>query len=151
MNTKDWILLIVPILCNGVIIFILQKIFERKQLSISEKYRYVSVMLRKVDDALALFIKVVQTTGHDQISWLYKFINSYCNVFYYYQQNQELLKSLKSYMDELANEDEKIKNNKDKLENTKIDFETKVCMESSFRKIYELLQSIQNDCINYKV
>ncbi len=151
MNTKDWILLIVPILCNGVIIFILQKIFERKQLSISEKYRYVSVMLRKVDDALALFIKVVQTTGHDQISWLYKFINSYSNVFYYYQQNQELLKSLKSYMDELANEDEKIKNNKDKLENTKIDFETKVCMESSFRKIYELLQSIQNDCINYKV
>lgn len=149
MNTKDWILLIVPILFNGVIIFILQKIFERKQLAISEKYRYVSVMLRKVDDALALFMKMIQTTDDELVSWLKKFINSYSNVFYYYQQNKELFKSLESYMDELANEHEKII--KIKVETEKFDFETKASMDSIFRKIYELLQSIQNDCINHKV
>lgn len=44
MNTKDWILLIVPILCNGVVVFLLQKVFEKKQLTLGEKYKYVSVM-----------------------------------------------------------------------------------------------------------
>lgn len=42
MSTKDWILLLVPILFNGVVVFLLQKIFERKQLSLTEKYKYVS-------------------------------------------------------------------------------------------------------------
>lgn len=153
MSTKDWILLIVPILCNGVVVFILQKTFERKQLAMSEKYKYVSVIQQKVDNALALFMKVLQTTGDDlvQVSWLNKFINGYCDVFYYYQQNKELLKSLQNYMDELISEHEQIKKDQLILDNTESGFEAKVHMEDRFLKIYELLQSIQNDCIQHKV
>ncbi len=153
MSAKDWIILLVPILCNGVIIFILQKIFERKQLITSEKYEYVFIMLKKVDEALSLFIKATQSTGDDivQNNYLNKFINSYCDIFYYYQQNQKLFKVLKDYMVEIVSEHEKLKKELDTLGNNEISPETKTRVGTGYYRIYELLQSIQNDCINYKV
>ena len=30
MSTKDWIVLLVPIICNGIIVFAFQKIFNKK-------------------------------------------------------------------------------------------------------------------------
>ncbi len=53
MGTKDWILLLVPIFCNGVIIFILQKIFEKKRL------RPFSSVIAEICHAL---IKIVEHT-----------------------------------------------------------------------------------------
>lgn len=153
MSVKDWILLLVPILCNGVVVFILQKIFEKKQLSLTEKYKYISILQQKVDNALALFVKVLQTTGNDaeQIRWLNQFISGYCDVYYYYQQNQTLLKSLGKYMEELIKNHEQIKSSQLRVNDTEHDLEIRIQMESLFRKIYELLQSIQNDCIAHKI
>lgn len=37
MNTKDWILLLIPILCNGVVVFVLQRIFEKRRLVLDRK------------------------------------------------------------------------------------------------------------------
>lgn len=95
-------------------------------------------------------MKVLQTTGDDlkQIDWMNQFISSYCDVIYYYQQNQVLLKSLKVYMDEIIKKHDNIKNIKDNAGNS---IETRIQIESCFRRIYELLQRIQNDCICYKV
>lgn len=153
MSTKDWILLLVPILCNGLIVFLLQKTFERRQLVLTEKYKYVSVMQQKVDNALALFIKVTQTTGDDsvQISWLNQFISNYCEVYYYYQQNQTLFKTLKNHMDELSKTHEQIQSEQLRMENNRHSLEARHHMESLFRRIYELLQSIQSDCIQRKI
>lgn len=98
MNTKDWILLLVPILCNGVAVYVLQKMFERKQLISAEKYRYVTVLQQKTDNALALFVQVLQASGNDseQIIYLNLFTKSYCDVFNFYQQNQTVFKPLKN-------------------------------------------------------
>lgn len=41
MNVKEWILLMVPIICNGLVEFVLQKIFEKRQWILSEKYKYL--------------------------------------------------------------------------------------------------------------
>lgn len=153
MSTKDWILLLVPVLLNGVVVFLLQRIFERKQLALNKKYEYVSVMQQKVDNALASFIKVIQTTGNDsvQISWLNQFISDYSEVHYYYQQNQVLFKHLKNHMDELIKAHEQLQKDQLKIGNTEHNLETKIHMESLYRRIYELLQSIQNDCIQLKI
>jgi hypothetical protein len=152
MSTKDWLLLIVPIVCNGVVLFVLQRLFEKRQLAIIEKYKYVSIMQQKVDNALSLFTKVLQNTGNDseQIYSINQFVNSYCDVFYYYQQNMNLLKPLEKYMNELvkAHEQlEQIMKNNDGISNPEISFE----IEESLRKIFGLLQSIQSDCILRKV
>ena len=153
MSTKDWILLLVPILCNGVVVFLLQKTFERRQLALTEKYKYVLVMQQKVDNALALFIKTIQTSGNDsvQTSWLNQFISSYCEVYYYYQQNQTLFKSLKNHMDELIKTHEQIQSDQLRIKNNRHDLKACTHMESLFCKIYELLQSIQSDCIQRKI
>lgn len=150
MTIKDWIFLIIPILFNGIIIFLLQKRFEKKQFLLAEKSKYISTMQQKVDIALESFIKVVQMTGNDslQISLLNKFIESYTNIFYYYQQNITLFKYLEKQMDELVETHERIIKTQDDL-NNKNNLETQ--LEPLFVKIYDLLQSIQNECINNKV
>ncbi len=153
MSSKDWILLLVPILCNGVVVFLLQRAFEKKQLALTEKYKYVSIMQQKVDDSLALFTKVLQTSGEDliQINWLNKFIASYCDVFYYYQQNKQLFKSLDNRMNKLIKTHEHIISIQSKGDNVENIPSTEIIMESLFRETYELLQAIQNDCMQRKI
>ena len=60
METKDWILLLVPIFCNGVIIFILQKIFEKRQITRTIKLEYASFLRQKIDLCLELHAKATQ-------------------------------------------------------------------------------------------
>lgn len=153
MNTKDWILLLVPVLCNGVVVYVLQKIFERKQLISAGKYRYVTVLQQKTDNALALFVQVLQASGNDseQIIYLNLFIKSYCDVFYFYQQNQTIFKPLKKYMDELIKTHEEIKTNQLRANDIKHSHEVSIHLQSLLRKIFELLQSIQKDCINHVI
>lgn len=153
MNTKDWILLLVPILCNGVVVYVLQKMFERKQLISAEKYRYVTVLQQKTDNALALFVQVLQASGNDseQIIYLNLFTKSYCDVFYFYQQNQTVFKPLKKYMDELIKTHEEIKTNQLRANDIKHSYEVSIHLQSLLRKIFELLQSIQKDCINHVI
>ena len=153
MTAKDWIMLLVPVLCNGVVVFILQKFFELKKSIILEKREYISIMLKKVDKALFLYTKATQTIGDDkvQINYLNKFTNSFGDVFYYYQQNQKLFKALKKYMVEMASEYKKIQEELSTLENDEISLKTRTSVGSGYYRIYELLQSIQNDCIHYKV
>lgn len=45
MELKDWILLLVPIFCNGIIIFILQKVFEKRQITRTIKFKYASLLM----------------------------------------------------------------------------------------------------------
>ncbi|MCM1172848.1 MAG: hypothetical protein NC393_12090 [Clostridium sp.] len=153
MSINDWIQMLVPVLSNSVIVFLLQKVFEKRQLVSIEKYKYVSLIQRKVDYTLDLFVKTLQTTDDDltQISWLNRFISSYCDVYYYYQQNQTLFKHLENYMEELIKTHKEIQKDQLAIQNNKHTPEVVRHMESLFRKIYDLLQSIQRDCIQRKV
>lgn len=153
MSAKDWILLLVPILCNGVLVFFFQKTFERNQLAFIEKYKYVSIMQQKVDDALALFVKLLQTKDDEsmQIDFFNRFISSYCDVYYYYQQNQTLFESLKNKMKEIEKTHKQIQSDQLQLGNTKQGLEAVIRIEPHIYRIYELLQSIQSDCIQHKI
>lgn len=57
MEAKDWILLFVPIICDGIIFFFIQKAFEKRQISVMEKYKYIAILQQKVDNALGFFQK----------------------------------------------------------------------------------------------
>ena len=153
MTQKDWILLLVPILCNGVVVFILQKIFEKRQLAISAKQKYVLVLQEKIDIALALFMNVIQATNDDltQITYLNQFAKSFTVIHYYYQQNISIFKAIRKDMDKAAAVYEKIQIIHQKLVEDDNDISLKIQHEDLFRTLYLLLQKVQKKCINYKI
>ena len=107
METKDWIILIVPIIANGIIIFILEKIFERKRIIKNTKYEYVSVMRRKIDTALSLHAKaaklaIVNANEFNIDNAVLQYLDSCLDVYYYYGQNKIIFKTLDNHMNNLA-------------------------------------------------
>ena len=80
----------------------------------------------------------------NELSFSYRLFRLLCHP-------QKLFKALKKYMVEMANEYEKMREELGALENDEISLETKTSVGSGYYRIYELLQSIQNDCIHYKV
>lgn len=60
MELKDWVLLLVPIFSDGIIIFILQKIFEKRQITRTIKFEYASILRQKVDLSLELHAKAIR-------------------------------------------------------------------------------------------
>lgn len=153
MTQKDWILLVVPILCNGVVVLIMQKIFERRQLAIAAKQKYVSVLQEKIDVALSLFIKVIQTAGKDmeQINYLNQFSQSFADVHYYYQQNTTIFGSINKEMTKALKVYEGMQSICQDMKNSKDDYALMTQLEDKLRALYNLLQKIQTKCINYRV
>ena len=153
MTQKDWILLMVPILCNGVVVFILQKVFEKRQLAISAKQKYVSVLQGKIDVALTLFMNVVQTSGKDlvQINYLNQFSKSFTDVHYYYQQNMTLFKAIRKDMDKAFEVYKEVQRIQLKMTEEESNLAYRVQLENLFRTLYTILQKVQNKCINYKI
>lgn len=148
METKDWILLLVPIFCNGVIIFILQKIFEKRQITRSIKFEYVSFLRKKIDISLELHAKATRLAneGNNENGTvinetIQQYINSTLDVYYYYIQNKIVFKSFKNHMEQMAAL---------VLELTKCSQQKEInLVEFSFifNKIRDELMAIKKDCI----
>ena len=109
MSTKDWILLLVPIFCNGIVIFVLQKIFEKKQISNNIKNDYASVLRRKIDISLDLHAKATRLANeanskNDSLitKAIQEYVDSVLDVYYYYIQNKILFKSFDNQMENLS-------------------------------------------------
>ena len=110
-------------------------------------------MQKKVDDALEVFGNVVQSAGSDmtQIVYTNSFIDKYCSIFYYYQQNQPVFKSLDKDMEKLFKLHEQLQNEQHRVNDSNDGVIARKNMETLFRKINELLQSVQNKCIQRKI
>lgn len=153
MTQKDWVLLIVPILCNGVVVFILQKVFEKRQLAIAAKQKYILVLQEKIDVALELFMNIVKTSGDDllQNNYVNQFANSFLDIYYYYQQNQTLFGAISKEMDKAINTYEKMQKDHQRLNKDENYLFVMAQIEDKFRTLHKLLQKVQNKCIKYKV
>lgn len=109
METKDWVLLLVPIFCNGLIIFILQKIFERRQITRNIKFEYASFLRQKIDLSLEIHAKATRllNEGNNEnekviLEILQQYIDSISDVYYYYVQNKIIFKSFDNHMERMA-------------------------------------------------
>lgn len=109
MELKDWILLLVPIFCNGVVVFALQKIYERKQAKRLIQNEYYSGLRARIDLALELHAKATRLTnegniGNDELiySVIQKFIDSCLDVYYYYVQNKIIFISVERDVEKIA-------------------------------------------------
>ncbi len=109
MELKDWILLLVPIFCNGIIIFILQKIFEKRQITRNIKFEYASLLRQKVDLSLELHAKATRLSNEENEEngtivneTIRQYVNSTLDVYYYYVQNKIVFESFDSHMEYIA-------------------------------------------------
>jgi len=107
MQVKDWIMLLIPIFCNGVIIFILQKLFEKKQISRTIKFEYASIFRQKIDMSLEMYFNILkfENNGNVQedmiINALQKYIDSVMELYYYYAQNESIFKAFKNNFEKI--------------------------------------------------
>lgn len=150
MGTKDWILLLVPIFCNGVIIFVLQKIFEKKQITRTIKFEYASLLRQKIDLSLELHAKATRLANegnnkNDNMinETIQQYVNSVLDVYYYYVQNKIVfkLKSFEKHMEQMGVL---------VLELTKCSHQKEINLvefSSIFNKIRDELMVLKKDCI----
>lgn len=148
MEAKDWILLLVPIFCNGVTIFILQKIFEKKQITRTIKFEYGSILRQKIDLSLELHAKATRLANEENNEndnmineTIPQYVNSILDVYYYFTQNKIVFKSLEKHMEQMAALTLKLINGHNQKEIDSVEF----C--SLINKISDELMSLKEDCI----
>lgn len=151
MEVKDWILLLVPIFCNGIIIFILQKIFEKRQISRTIKFEYGSLLRKKIDLSLELHAKATRLAnegnkGNETIinEILQQYVNSILDVYYYYVPNKVVFEAFNNNMENIAALiSELIKYSKQEKINI-------VAYSNIFNKIRDELMAIKKGCIKLR-
>lgn len=109
MELKDWLMTLIPVFCNGVVVFLLQKLFERKQTKKLILHEYYSVLRSKVDDGLELHAKATRMANEDNDDnatdinlTIQEFFSSCLDTYYYYVQNQIVFSAIKHEFDELS-------------------------------------------------
>lgn len=148
MEAKDWILLFVPIFCNGVIIFILQKIFEKKQITRTIKFEYASLLRQKIDLSLELHAKATRLAnegnnenGNMINETIQQYFNSILDVYYYYVQNKIVFKSFENNMEQISTLVLELKECSQREEFNFVEF------DSIINKIRDELMELKKDCI----
>ena len=109
MELKDWVTLLIPIFCNGIVVFFLQKLFEKKQAKNLILHEYYSELRRRIDVGLELHAKATRLANeanpnNDAIinSTIGIFFNSCLDVYYYYVQNMVVFSSVKKECEKLS-------------------------------------------------
>ena len=151
MTQKDWLLLIIPILCNGVVVFLLQQLFEKRQLVIAGKQEYVSLFQKKVDATIESILDVSLLATNEQPISLEKFCASYVDLFQYYQLNTELFKRIKKEMNQTLEIYQKIKEAQDIYNEKQNLTETLAIMSTLTHRMFNILQRVKGKCVTYRV
>lgn len=109
MELKDWLTILLPVFCNGVVVFLLQKLFERKQTKKLILHEYDSVLRSKIDDGLGLHAKATRMANEsgtdnatDINSTIQEFFSSCLDIYYYYVQNKIVFSSSEKEFEALS-------------------------------------------------
>ena len=151
METKDWILLLVPIVFDGALIFILQKLFEKRQKKQRIQNYYLDTLRKNIDVALSLHAKATRLANDsysdDQeiLNTLNLYINSCLDVYYYYVQNKNTFIFLEKDINELSSTIMSLANYVNNSEESKDNM--KICMK--INTIRDILMTIKDDCIKF--
>ena len=152
MTLKDWILLIIPICFNGVVVFVLQRAFEKRQFERTVKYEYILTLRKRIDTSLELHAKATRlsnqgTPDNDTIinKIIQEYVDSCLDVYYFYIQNKILLKSFDNHMENLATLVKKLVDTSHHLEadSDNVNFST------IFNNIRDELMLMKEKCIKF--
>lgn len=108
MTIKDWILLLVPVCCNGIVVFMVQKVYEKRQKVRDIKYQYILSLRNIIDNTLKLHAEATRKANEKNVdnALLIRSVQAYIDcvldVYYYYIQNKSILESLDNNMEKIA-------------------------------------------------
>lgn len=152
MELKDWILLLVPILFNGIIVFVLQKIFEKKQIVRTIEFEYTSILRQKIDKALELHAQATRLANegnpdNDRMinDVIKQYVDSVLDVYYYHIQNKAIFHSLEESMEKIASLIMELTKKSQQANINAIEF------SSIFNNIRDELMLLKNNCIKLKI
>lgn len=149
MVFKDWLLLLVPIFFNGVIVLVLQKLFEKKQIIRMRKMEYISMLMKKIDVPLELHAKATRLANerdpdnNEEINnTIRQFFDTNLDLYYYYIQNKNIFESLEDSFENLSSLIVKLSQT---VNNHFEDKERRI--SSSINSIRDILLKIKGACI----
>lgn len=152
MTLKDWILLIVPICFNGVVVFALQRIFEKRQFERTIKYEYFLMLRKKIDTSLELHAKATRlsnqgTPDNEAIinKTIQEYVDSCLDVYYFYIQNKILFGSFDPHMENLATLIKQLVDTSHHLESNSVN----VKFSMIFNDIRDELMIMKKKCIMF--
>ena len=147
---RDWILLFIPIFFNGVLIFALQKRFEKRQFGNSIKRNHILGLLAKVDKSILLMsgIKLYLHNSSQDSQFNANFAAKITNLheqnvdtYFWIEQNENTFRFLEketAYLKELINWFAANRGNR-------------INTSSKLEELYETLQKIKTRCENVKI
>ena len=97
MSLKDWILLLVPIVFNGILVLFIQICFEQKKMRKEIKmpyYRQFSDLLKKLNNTFVSENFEVQINGKDVVKAIPVFQQYIFEILKYYDSNRLYLKKI---------------------------------------------------------
>ena len=100
MVTKDWILLIVPIIFNGIFVLIIQLVFENKKLKRETKmpcYKNFSKLLKNLNETFIQENIDIQIKSRDVNESLKLFGELIIEIVKYYDSNKLYLSKISQY------------------------------------------------------
>ncbi|MCL2873840.1 MAG: hypothetical protein FWE29_02800 [Defluviitaleaceae bacterium] len=104
MIPRDWIFLLIPIFLNGVLIFALQKRFEKRQFSNAIKHNHILELLRRIDEALSVMydIRIYSHNRTEDPSYVDNFVekintlhNKNIDIYFWMEQNENTFRFVK--------------------------------------------------------
>ena len=108
MSYHDLILILIPIVFNGVNIFILQKVFENIKSKKAIKNEYYSELRQKIDTSLVLFLITVallnnkEGVNNTELNKVVgEFLNNNMDIYYYYEENKAMFNNYEKHMKEI--------------------------------------------------
>lgn len=141
MEVKDWLLLFVPVLCNGLLIFVLQKNFEKKQIAKNIKNEYLSVLRINIDKSLETYAMATRLSNEKNldIEIVKLFISNVQDVYYYYFQNKNIFEPLD---DNVAHIAELL---------GKLSHDDPIKYSCILKEVYDSLLKLKGQCIEFSV
>lgn len=106
MDKKDWILLLVPIFCNGIIIFTLEQLFEKRRLIKETKYNYIHELEQKLINTLGAWGAFKRTFSNscsiEELKYcLEDVVDHHIDIILYCEQRELLFGHLQNHISRL--------------------------------------------------
>ena len=115
MELRDWLIVIIPVILNGSVVFLLQKRFEKRQFSREIKREHTRILLEKVNNSIDLLIQLKSSFNnsnnpfteegklsedilshyvnfHESNIKVYNYLSSNDNAFNYLKKDTETIK-----------------------------------------------------------
>lgn len=149
IDSMNWFQFTVQIAVDGLVLFFLQKHYEKRQQVRKSKQPYITALENLINDAMSAFTRALQNSDNERklTECLHQFDEKISILYYHYSQNKHLFKSISEKMARL-----------NALNSTSLEMEKYNDRKrhsdkylDCYNEMNEILQEIHAKCVNLKL